>query len=59
MVGKTEEKRPIRKFPRRLEDNTKMDAKETEYEGAGCINQAQNRDQWRNLVNTTINLRIP
>jgi hypothetical protein len=25
----------------------------------GWINQAQDRDQWRALVNTVLNLRIP
>jgi hypothetical protein len=46
MVGKTEEKRPLRKSPCRWEDNTKMDAKEIEYEDVGCIYLTQNRDQW-------------
>jgi hypothetical protein len=59
MVGKTEEKRPLRKFPCRWEDNIKMNAKEIEHEGVVCIYLAQNRGQWRNLVNTAINLRIP
>jgi hypothetical protein len=37
MVGETEENRPLRKPPRRWENNTKMDAKKIEYEGVGCI----------------------
>jgi hypothetical protein len=44
---------------RRWEDNIKMDLREL---GSGCkgwIHLAQDRDQWRALVNTVINLRVP
>jgi hypothetical protein len=36
-----------------------MDLKEIGREDVGCIQQAQDSDQWRALVNTVINLRAP
>jgi len=36
-----------------------MDLKETEYEGLDCNDVAQDRDQWRALVNAIMNLRVP
>jgi hypothetical protein len=43
---------------RRWEDNIKMDLKEI---GCGGMDwtQAQDRAQWRALVNTVMNLRVP
>jgi hypothetical protein len=40
-------------------DNIKMDLRETGWDGMDWIKLAQDRDQWRALVNTTMNLRIP
>jgi hypothetical protein len=39
-------------------DNIKMDVKEIECEGVGCIHLLQDRDQWWDLVNTTVNFRL-
>jgi hypothetical protein len=39
-------------------DNIKMDVIEIEWDGVDCINVAQDRDQWRTLVNTVMNLRV-
>jgi hypothetical protein len=36
-----------------------MDLREMEWDGVDWIELAQERDQWRALVNTAMNLRIP
>jgi hypothetical protein len=58
-MGKPEGKRPLGRPRRRLVDNTKMDLREIGWDGMGWIDLALNRDQWRALVNTVMNLRIP
>jgi hypothetical protein len=35
-----------------------LDLRETGWDGMDRINQAQDRDQWRALVNTVMNLRV-
>jgi hypothetical protein len=40
-------------------DNIKMDLGETEWGYMDWIDLAQGRDQWRALVNTVMNLRVP
>jgi hypothetical protein len=40
-------------------DNIKMDLREIGWDGADWMDVAQNRDQWRDLVNTVLNLRVP
>jgi hypothetical protein len=40
-------------------DNIKMDLKEIEWDGTDWIDLAQDRDQWRALVNAVMNLRVP
>jgi hypothetical protein len=37
----------------------KIDLTEIGWDGMDWINQAQDRDQWRALVNTVTNLRVP
>jgi hypothetical protein len=37
----------------------KMDLKERGWSSMDWINLAQDRDQWRALVNTVMNLRVP
>ena len=56
LVVKPEGKRPLGR-PRRIwEDNIKMDLQEW---GGDWMELAQNRDRWRALVNTVMNLRFP
>jgi len=58
LVGRTEEKRPLRRPRCRWEDNIKMDLQEV---GCGCVDWielAQDRDRWRALVNAVMNLRV-
>jgi hypothetical protein len=40
-------------------DNIKMDLKGTGWGGMDWIDLAQDRDQWRVLVNTVMNIRVP
>jgi hypothetical protein len=59
LVGKTEGKRPLRRTRRRWVDNIKMDPREIEWGDMDWIDLAQDRDQWRTLVRTVMNLRVP
>jgi hypothetical protein len=59
LVGIPEGKRPLGRPRRRWVDNSKMDLREVGWEGMDWIDLAQNRDQWRALVNTVMNLRVP
>ena len=59
LVGKPEGKRPLGRPRHRWEDNIKMDLQEV---GGGCgdwMELAQDKDMWRALVNTVMNLRVP
>jgi hypothetical protein len=58
LVGKPEGKRPLGRPRRRWVDNIKMDLRETGLDGVDWIDLAD-RDQWRALVNTVMNLRVP
>jgi hypothetical protein len=41
------------------EDHTKMDLMEVRLEGVDWIDLSRDRDCWRALVNTVMNLRVP
>jgi hypothetical protein len=58
-VGKPEGKRPLGRPRLRWVDNIKMDLRAIRWGGMDWIELAQDRDQWRALVNTVMNLRIP
>jgi hypothetical protein len=59
LVGKPEGKRPLERPRRGWEDNIKMGLREIGWSGMYWIDLAQDRDQWRILVNTVMNLRVP
>ena len=44
---------------RRWEDNIKMDLKEIGVDVMNCMELAQDRDQWRALMNSVLYLRVP
>jgi hypothetical protein len=52
LVEKPEGKRTLGRPKRRWVDNIKMDLREIEWYGMDWIEMAQDRDQWRALVNT-------
>jgi hypothetical protein len=58
-VGKPEGKRPLGRPRYRWVDNIKMHLREIGWDGMDWIDLAQDRDQWRALVNTVMNLRVP
>jgi hypothetical protein len=59
LVGRLEGKRPLGRPRRRLEDNIKMDIKETGIDVANWIRLTQDRVHWRAFVNTVMNLLFP
>jgi hypothetical protein len=59
LVGKPEEKKPLRRQRHRWVDNIKMDLSAIGWGGTNWIDVAQNRDKWRALVNKVMNLRVP
>jgi hypothetical protein len=59
LVGKPERKRPLGRPRRRWVDNIKMDLRELGWGGMDWIDLAEDRDQWRALMNMVKNLRVP
>ena len=59
LVGKPEGKRPLGRPRRRWEDNIKMDLQEVRGGCEDWMELAQDRDRWRALVSTVMNLRVP
>jgi hypothetical protein len=59
LLGKPEGKRPLGIPIRRLVDSIKMDLAEIGWDGLDWIELAQDRDQWRALVNTVMSLWVP
>jgi hypothetical protein len=59
LVGNPVGKRPLGRPIRRWLGITKMDLRETEWDGVDWIDVAQDRDQWRAIMNTVMKLRVP
>jgi hypothetical protein len=59
LVRNPEGKRPLGRPRRRWVDNIKMDLREIGWGGMDWTNLDQDRDQWRALVNTVMNLQVP
>jgi hypothetical protein len=59
LVGKPEGNRPLGRPALRWVDNIKMDLRVMEWDGMDWIDLAQDRNQWRALVNMVVNLQVP
>jgi hypothetical protein len=59
LVGKPDGYRPLGGHKRKWEDNIRMHLGERGRDGVDWTHLAQERDQWRTLVNTVMNLRVP
>jgi hypothetical protein len=59
LVEKPEGKRPLGRRRRRWVNNIKKNLREVGWGGTDWIDLAQDRDQWRALVNMLMNLRVP
>jgi hypothetical protein len=59
LVGKPEGERPLGRPRRRWVDNIKIDLREIRWDGMDWLDLAQDRDQWRALVNMVMNFRVP
>ena len=59
LVGKPEGKRPLGRPRHRWVDNIRMDLQEVGYGSVDWIGLTQDRDRWRTLVSTVMNLRVP
>ena len=59
LVGRPEGKRPLGRPRRRWGDNIKTDLQEVGGGWEDWLELAQDRDRWRALVSTVMNLRVP
>jgi hypothetical protein len=50
--------RPRRRWETYVENNTKMDLREIGWGGMDWIHLAQDKEKWRALVNTVMNLLV-
>jgi hypothetical protein len=58
LVREPEGKRPLERSRCGWVDNIKMNLIEIRWDGVDCIHMAQDKDQWRALVNRVLNLRV-
>jgi hypothetical protein len=59
LVGKPEGNRSLGRPRCRWLDNIKLDLRDIGWDHMDWIDLAQDRDQWRALVNMVMNLRVP
>jgi hypothetical protein len=59
LVGKPEGKRPLGRPRRRWVDNIKMNLGEVGWSDVDWIGLTKDRNRWRALVNSVLNLRVP
>ena len=59
LTGKPTGKRPLGRPRRRWEDNIRMDLEEIGISAGNWVDSAQDRNNWRALVNAALNLRVP
>jgi hypothetical protein len=58
LVGNPEGRKPPGRPRGRWEDEIRMDVTEIGWEAVEWIHLAQDRDQWRTVVNAEMNLRV-
>jgi hypothetical protein len=58
LVEKPEGKRSLGRPRRRWTDNIRMCLREVAWDGVDWIDIAEDRDQWKTLVNTVLNLLL-
>jgi hypothetical protein len=59
LVRKPVGKRPLGRPRHRWVDNIRIDLEEVGWGDVDWIGLAQNRNRWRALVNSVLNLRVP
>jgi hypothetical protein len=58
LLGTPEERRPLGRPRRRWVDNIRMDLGDVGWDDVDWIGLAQDRNRWRALVNSVLNLRV-
>jgi hypothetical protein len=59
LIGKPERKRPLGRPRHTWVDNIRMDLGEVRWGDVDWICLAQDKNRWRALVNSVMNLRVP
>jgi hypothetical protein len=59
LVGKPQGRRPLGRPRHRWLDNISMDLVEVGWDDVDWICLAHDRDRWRAVVNSVLNLRVP
>jgi predicted small integral membrane protein len=58
LMGKSEGRRPLGRQSRERVDNIRMDLVEVGWGDVDWVGLAQDRDRWRALMNSVLNLRV-